>query len=103
MLVRDLNEIDLGVVLRTYRGRPGCGCGCRGTYTSERWAMRKVLHIMAARASEVEIMPEDAKDGVILALEDERQYLWAYLAKGVKVEHEPVAERTAPVAGAMVL
>ena len=34
-------QIPTDAVLKTYRGRPGCGCGCRGTYSMSKQAVTR--------------------------------------------------------------
>jgi hypothetical protein len=59
-------------IIRVYSGRPGCGCGCRGKYSTRTARIAQIRRELMARANEVR-----EHDG-ILALEDDRRYFWAY-------------------------
>ena len=41
-------QIPTDAVLDTYRGRPGCGCGCRGTYSKDTRAINSRTYAMNA-------------------------------------------------------
>ena len=77
--------MDTTKIVRTYRGRPGCGCGCRGEYsTRPGTTTRRANEAKAAvAAGERPIIQEGDTDrgmGGIVALESETRYLWIYFA-----------------------
>jgi hypothetical protein len=39
-LLKDLLEVDASTIKRSYSGRPGCACGCRGNYSEEPRTMK---------------------------------------------------------------
>ena len=72
-------------LVRTYRGRPGCGCGCLGEYSmNPGTATRRVNAAKAAVAGGEQpiIQTGDADRGMrgIVALENDSRYLWFYFA-----------------------
>lgn len=73
-------------VLKTYRGRPGCGCGCRGTYSVRPATMTRRLRGAAeALAAGAEYSVHAAEwngvdPGIVIAVESEKRYLWIYVA-----------------------
>lgn len=42
---RALAALDAGVT-RVYSGRPGCACGCRGTYSDSKGQITRVTNIL---------------------------------------------------------
>jgi|HubBroStandDraft_2_1064218.scaffolds.fasta_scaffold444150_2 hypothetical protein len=98
--IKPIIEITPEEVLKVYSGRPGCGCGCRGSYwvnpshleraNKERGYayegseislpnINRVLNIMKKRANEVETQ-NTLTDGniAIYAIEDGRRNFWLY-------------------------
>jgi len=65
-------DINVAAVTKVYSGRPGCGCGCKGTYWTDMRNIVRITKIMQARADEVTF-----EDG-IYSLQDENRYYWAY-------------------------
>lgn len=63
-------------VLRVYSGKPGCGCGCKGSYSESKGMVTKTLRIMRERASEVRV--DLGVDENILSLEDDSRFRWLY-------------------------
>jgi len=39
-LLKDLLKVDASTIKRSYSGRPGCACGCRGNYSEEPRTMK---------------------------------------------------------------
>lgn len=58
MTTKTTRQIDPKTVVNTYHGRPGCACGCRGTYApAGSVATRRVNKVNAGlRAGTVEIL-----------------------------------------------
>lgn len=58
-------------IVRVYSGKPGCGCGCRGTYWDDARNIRRIVKILNSR-------PDTRfEDGIYFA-EDDARYFWAY-------------------------
>ena len=68
----DINVLRQAVN-RVYSGRPGCMCGCRGSYSSARGQVTRVLNIMAANADRVVV------DDNMLTLDLDNRSYTAYL------------------------
>lgn len=76
-------------ITRTYRGRPGCGCGCRGTYSDHPATVTRRLReaAEAVRAGErPELTDAGPGDGFCVSLESEARYLWLYFADRASAE-----------------
>jgi hypothetical protein len=99
----DINMVTTKDILRVYSGRPGCGCGCRGSYRynpehakeafENRKAIpkpsdfnavqvRKVLGLMKQHSNEVECDISGA------AWETDARYYWVYFTKAFIDEHQ---------------
>ena len=97
--LKPIAEVKPEDVLKVYSGRPGCGCGCRGTYrvnplhldraNKERGydyeanevnftQVKKILNILKAREGEVEVT--ETKTLIIYAIEAEKNF-WVYVIK----------------------
>lgn len=79
--IRHKPGMNLEGIHRTYRGRPGCGCGCNGTYSMNPITLGK----RAAEAAEAirsgekpEMTRCSLEDGWCLSLESDKRYLWIY-------------------------
>jgi hypothetical protein len=73
-----LNGSPRATVVRAYSGRPGCGCGCRGTYQEKGRIVSDNLRLMRERPEAVRMTwVED--NMVCLALETEERYRWLYV------------------------
>jgi hypothetical protein len=79
--MRNINEITIEDVIETYAGKPGCGCGCRGTYSSEH-------SVSASRLAEMQVaetinpgsVQMDDDDGIVIyALETDAKFIWIYV------------------------
>ena len=96
----DINTITTHDILQVYSGRPGCGCGCRGSYRynpehvkeafENRKAIpkpsdfnavqvRKVLGLMKQHPNELIWDLDSCNPNV--AWETESRYYWAYFTK----------------------
>ena len=73
--------------VRSYRGRPGCGCGCRGTYSDAGTRATTTRTTEAARCiaagdpvhMTLATVPGDRPlEGCCLAFENDARYLWLY-------------------------
>lgn len=77
--------INPETVYRVYTGKPGCGCGCRGTYWEDARNIRRVVKAINARigsGAETQInadgtpfchLVEDGRDG------GPGRFQWAYV------------------------
>lgn len=66
-------QVPVEQIVRVYRGRPGCGCGCRGKYWEDQRNIRRVVKMMNERADEVREDPAG-----IFSVEDDKHFMWAY-------------------------
>lgn len=75
-------------LVRTYRGRPGCGCGCKGTYADPGTrASNMRLKEMARLVAAGEFEGNEGLDGeYVLASETDTRYLWVYFASRAAAE-----------------
>lgn len=64
-------EVPFEKIARVYSGKPGCGCGCRGTYWEDARNIKRVVDVMNKRQAEVTFEYE------VYAIEDDKRY-WAY-------------------------
>lgn len=95
--MKTIDQVTPEEVVKVYSGRPGCGCGCRGTYrvnpvhaafansvrSYEYEAkefnfvqVKKVLAILQSRASEVTTTTSDNFN--IYSIEDSKRYYWVF-------------------------
>ncbi len=67
-------------ITRIYSGRPGCGCGCRGTYiTDNPDAFARKLKFFQRNADKVKVNPGRFGDNEhIFYIEHETRYHWLY-------------------------
>lgn len=74
--MQELLAITPDRIREVYSGRPGCGCGCRGTYSEKPGRITRVLN---------EIKSKIGLDGWVVRFEDGiasaegDRYFWAYL------------------------
>ena len=69
-------------IARVYSGKPGCGCGRKGSYSESKGQITRVLNAMRERASEVQMdLWEKDSEGIVgcLSLEDDSRYRWVYI------------------------
>jgi len=72
-------SIDPSTIARVYSGKPGCGCGCRGSYYDDARNINRVVKLMNSRAAAGETIRQgEAAGPAIYAVENETRYLWAY-------------------------
>lgn len=76
--------------IRSYHGAPGCGCGCRGSY-SERPAtaanrLKLALANEASHKAAVEVFYNAADDQTILSFESNASYQWFFFKGELPVE-----------------
>lgn len=66
--------------IRTYRGRPGCGCGCKGTYSENKGATTRRLREagLAIVHGEKATITDCREGGFCVALENDERFLWLY-------------------------
>lgn len=82
--VKPIEELKLQDVTKAYSGRPGCGCGCRGNYTTNPSAIKRLLNTMMLHV--LDGMPVE-RSGVQIAgdeevcyfVETETRYRWLYV------------------------
>jgi len=68
-------------LIRTYRGRPGCGCGCKGTYAEPNTKAAKArtrAFLRGIAAGESHIVSDHRDGETCIALESETRYIWLY-------------------------
>lgn len=64
---RKNEKITVDMVERVYNGRPGCACGCRGTYSDSKRSISSLLKkFEAIICIEVHEIPESPTSGRIL-------------------------------------
>lgn len=71
-----LNLLQTQPIVTSYLGKPGCGCGCRGTYKesgSHKLRVKKFTEEANAGAT----LEYDEEAG-ILSAESEVRYVWFY-------------------------
>lgn len=82
--VKPIEELKLQDITKAYSGRPGCGCGCQGNYTTNPSAIKRLLNTMSLHV--LDGMP--GRIGVSLAFNDEdvcyfvetgTRYRWLYV------------------------
>ena len=97
MIKVDINIVTTYDILQVYSGRPGCGCGCRGSYrynpahmeeakTDARSRILEKSDFNAAQVAKIlRLMkqhPDELKcDSVVIAWETDTRYYWAYWTK----------------------
>jgi hypothetical protein len=69
-----LAELNPAKVLKVYSGKPGCGCGCRGTYYESGPMLTKITNIIKTHAHEAHFF------GTGFAYETPTRYYWLYIA-----------------------
>ena len=71
--------IDRSTITKVYSGRPGCGCGCRGTYYTDGRNITRIVNLMNNR--------DDVRDdrGVYYTASEDTRYLWAYTAAAARM------------------
>jgi hypothetical protein len=78
-MAQTVTSIDRATIVRVYSGRPGCGCGCNGTYYEDARNITRVVNLMQRRAAAGEAIETiEGIDGPIYSVENETRYLWAY-------------------------
>lgn len=79
----NVSTIDYARIDRVYSGKPGCMCGCRGTYSSNKGQITRVINKMKAIDT-----PKLLQDGYIVYIptnsghQDSHVYV-IYLKEGV--------------------
>lgn len=63
----DVSTIDYAKIDRVYSGKPGCMCGCRGTYSSNKGQITRVINKMKAIEK-----PKLLQDGYIVYVSEDR-------------------------------
>jgi hypothetical protein len=62
-------------IQEVYSGRPGCGCGCQGTYYQDKKNINRIVKLMNARKDEIKFEHD------IYSIENDVRYFWAYPKK----------------------
>ena len=78
-----ISDITEAQVQKVYSGKPGCGCGCRGTYWEDARNVRRVLKVLQSRPDEVNVV--DCGDTFCYGIDGEDRYYWVYAYKPVEV------------------
>ena len=74
----DLSKITTNMIKEVYSGRPGCGCGCRGKYSTTKQAKTRILNVLKANPEKVR-QHMGLDNEYIFALETEQRYRWVYV------------------------
>jgi hypothetical protein len=76
----EIMKITPNQVVKVYTGKPGCGCGCRGTYSTDRGTCATILHKLqaAAKDTDVELIRSDEGE-LIYSWKTETRYRWVYV------------------------
>lgn len=86
--IRDTGwTIPCEAVIDTYRGRRGCGCGCRGTYSASKRAVTMRSRFVNESINDPEFGinhcgPSSKADGesvTCFSYEDDDTYVWVYV------------------------
>lgn len=80
-------QIPADAVLETYRGRPGCGCGCRGTYSTTKHAITRrskfINELLAApEMYSIDLWAnygDNGEDVACFGFTDEETTVWVYV------------------------
>lgn len=64
-------EIKLEQIVRTYNGRPGCACGCRGSYMETKRAFTAALAKYAQAPAESVEMGSDLEGNAFVGWDNE--------------------------------
>lgn len=71
--------IDPETIYRVYSGKPGCGCGCNGTYWEDDRNIRRIVKKINARIGDgASVQATGEGRAFCYFVEDDRRYLWAY-------------------------
>lgn len=79
--IKPITELTVEEVATAYSGRPGCGCGCRGTHyvnPMHREQITQILNILKSRAGEVQVEELLDEPGLVYYLESTRFY-WVFV------------------------
>lgn len=77
-----LSVVDVDMIERVYSGRPGCGCGCRGTYSEDKSTKSRILNaVRSAPLGEVriEVTGQGPEARIVIAWETETRNRWIYV------------------------
>ena len=66
-----VTKVDIAKVKRVYSGRPGCQCGCRGSYSDRPSTIKRVVNNMFRKAAEVGEQVYIDENGIVYARQDE--------------------------------
>jgi len=84
--VQQLVNIVRNKITKSYLGKAGCGCGCRGTYNERQAIIQKRLdkalqNLNWFTSSKYGISYNEFSDEFCLAFEAEDQFIWFYWPK----------------------
>jgi hypothetical protein len=71
----DIAKLTIADIVRVYSGKPGCGCGCRGTYSETKAQKTRILNTVSNLSEEYPIVESDG----VLSIETPTRYYWIYL------------------------
>lgn len=80
-----LDSLTIDDIERVYEGAPGCGCGCRGEYSTDEQSKRRVLRYVRRHSEDVEVTACGPFDVMVLALETSKRYRWIYPRESARV------------------
>lgn len=78
----DILKVTTEMVVRVYSGRPGCGCGCKGTYSESQRSKTIILNKLKKNPMLVEQTGPFARaneEQICFSLETESRYLWVFV------------------------
>jgi len=78
----NLNDIRISDIRRVYSGRPGCGCGCRGTYYEAGHNMVKRIYRILSKSPDTKFQSAYTSEGIFY-LENDKRYYWIFLKEGI--------------------
>ena len=82
----DICNVEVDHVIRVYSGKPGCGCGCRGTYYDTSQMKKRILRKLQTHSDQVGMTV--GHDELIYYFETETRYNWVYVNPMFKILKE---------------
>ena len=70
-------------ITQVYSGRPGCGCGCKGTYWSRGPMLAKTLNALKAVPADDIAIGDPFGGLVVFSYETAQRYRWLYVTEAV--------------------
>lgn len=86
MTFKSITDITRDDVERAYSGAPGCACGCRGTYTTNKGGITRILNALKAIADadpDAVKVDDFGSDGVCYNVCGDTRYRWVYVPRDI--------------------